>query len=95
MERNKTIISLLILALLSVTMLFIPAQAAENTTIANISQAINQTQTQEQLKMVDKATETVLLMGIILSPISFLLSVVALWVALKNRRKTYDIKEVK
>ena len=92
MERNKAIILLFILALIAATMLLIPAQAEENTSVpanntlpANISQAV-----QEQITA-GKVVETVFFIGIILSPLSFILAIVALWVAWKNRKKVYKI----
>lgn len=86
-----------ILALISAYMLLIPAQAEENTSApgnnttipANISQAANQT-LQEPFTA-DKAIETIFFIGIILSPLSFIIAVVALWVAWKNRRKVYQV----
>lgn len=69
----------IVLILISASLLFVSGQAEQNASTAG-----GQSTT-------EKAIETVFLIGIVLSPVSFLLSVVALWVAMKNRRKTYVI----
>lgn len=90
--KPKTIALLLTFILtLSIT-----AQAAENTSVpanntANISHAANLTVIQEEFT-VQKIIESLFFIGIILSPLSFIIAVVALWIALKNRRKTFNIK---
>lgn len=81
MAQNKTTGLIVLLALI----LLIPAHAEENT-----SAPANNT-THEQ-SSIDKAVETIFFIGIILSPFSFIIAVVALWIALKNRKKIYNIK---
>ena len=94
MSQNKNIALLLLLMLVS--MFLIPAQAAQNASVnnttlpANISNATNLS-TQEQFTA-EQAIETMFLIGIILSPLSFIIAVVALWVAWKNRRQVYMVK---
>lgn len=80
MNCNKTIASLLILACVSASMLFVSGQAGQNA--STITKQVT----------AEKIIETIFLIGIVLSPVSFILSVMAIWVALRNRRKTYNIK---
>lgn len=90
--KPNTIVQLSALALI-LSLLFVPAQAAQNVSVpTNTTQAQAANPTAQEQFTAEKAIETLLLIGIIVSPVSFLLSVVALWVALKNRRKVYEIQ---